>query len=185
MIKFGFDFGILLTSIVRFFGGEFFFITLDIAMGGECKMDAYRKLFYEVLNAAQEDPNDYTCFSKVFNYLYTMGLCLYFSGIILVIIFDYIDKIRIFQNYIFSLVYIAMALLSGGLGFMLFIGAFLEYFGFYRWTNAIVGILILGFGGFASFTGFVYTLFFWKIVSKAYKIAFPICISGALLLIKY
>ena len=78
-----------------------------------------------------------------------------------------------------------MALLSGGLGLMLFIGAFLEYFGFYRWTNAIVGILILGLEGFASFTGFVYTVFFWKIVSKAYKIAFPICISGALLLIKY
>ena len=49
--KFGFDLGKILTSIVQFFGGEFFFITLDIAMGGECKMDAYRKLFYEVLSA--------------------------------------------------------------------------------------------------------------------------------------
>ena len=66
-----------------------------------------------------------------------------------------------------------MAALTGGTGFVLFFAAFLYYFRFYKWLNEIVGLLILSVGGFVSFGGFVYVLFFWNIASTC-KIAFPL-----------
>ncbi len=67
-----------------------------------------------------------------------------------------------------------MSLLSGGFGFIFFLGAFLEYFNMYSWANELFGLLLLAGGGFVSFGGFMYDLFFWKIASKACRIAFPI-----------
>ena len=55
-----------------------------------------------------------------------------------------------------------------------FLQAFLYHFRFYKWLNEIIGLLILSVGGFVSFGGFVYVLFFWNIASKACKIAFPL-----------
>lgn len=71
-----------------------------------------------------------------------------------------------------------MTLLTGGIGFSLFLEAFLIKFPFLISCNhcllVIIGILLFPIGGFVSFTGFLYDLFFWDIASKACRIAFPI-----------
>ena len=101
--KYWCDFCIILASIAQFFGGLFFFVSLGILFKGKCYVDEYEELFFEVLETTQKDSNDYTYFTTVFNYFYTMGLCFYFSGIILIIILDYVEKIRYIQSYIFAL----------------------------------------------------------------------------------
>ncbi len=106
-----------------------------------------------------------------------MGLCFYFSGIITILILDYLSEINIFKKKITEIAYTALALLSGGMGFALFIEPFLMEFPSLvssHWLLIIIGILIFPVGGFVSFAGFLYDLFFWDIASKACRIAFPI-----------
>ena len=131
----------------------------------------------EVLETTQKNSEDYTYFTTVFNYFYTMGLCFYFSGIILILILDYAPK-RKMPVSIEELAYMTLSLLTGGLGFLLFLPAFIVYFHLDRWGNQCFAFLILIFipiGGFICFGGFLYDLFFWGIASKACRIAFPIC----------
>ena len=80
LCKYGCSLCLILTSIIQFFGGVFFFISISILITGECNSEAYEKLFIKVLETTQEDLNDYTYFTTVFNYFYTMGLCFYLSG---------------------------------------------------------------------------------------------------------
>ena len=70
-----------------------------------------------------------------------------------------------------------LALLTGGTGFLLFLPVFVVYFNLDRWGNQAVAFMVLIFfpiGGYICFGGFLYDLFFWKIASKACRIAFPI-----------
>ena len=108
-----------------------------------------------------------------------MGLCFYFSGIIIILILDYLSEIIIFKEKITEIAYAALDLLIGGIGFDLFIESFLMKFPFLINCNHCfgisLGILLLPIGGFVYFGGFLYNLFFWDIVSKACRIAFPFC----------
>jgi hypothetical protein len=132
----------------------------------------------EVFETTRNNSEDYTYFTTVFNYFYTIGLCFYFSGIILILILDYVPKIREIKISIEELAYMALSLLTGGLGFLLFLPSFVVYFHLDRWGNKYAAVLLLisfPIGGFICFGGFLYDLFFWEIASKACRIAFPIC----------
>lgn len=178
--KYGCTFGIILASLFQFFGGYFFIISVQILRTGkESNINAYNKLFFKVLKTTQNgDPYNYEYFTKVFDYFYTMGLCFYFSGIITILILDYVSEIKIFKEKIFEIAFAVLTLLTGGIGFSLFLEAFLIKFPFLISCNhcllVIIGILLFPIGGFVSFTGFLYDLFFWDIASKACRIAFPI-----------
>ena len=174
LCKYGCNICLFLTSVIQFFGGVFFFENIYIYINGECNSELYEKLFMDVLETTQKNPNDYTYFITVFNYFYTMGLCFYLSGFFLIITLDYIPKIYELEEYASAISYFFLAALTGGAGYVLYFRAFLEYFKFYKWTNELVGLLILSVGGFVTFGGFFYVLFFWEIASKACKIAFPI-----------
>ena len=72
---------------------EVFFVSINILRTGKCKFSAYEKLFFYVLKTTQNgDSYNYEYFTKVFDYFYTMGLCFYFSGIITILILDYLGK---------------------------------------------------------------------------------------------
>ena len=98
--KYGCTFGIILASLFQFFGGYFFIISVKILRTGkESNINAYNKLFFKVLKTTQNgDPYNYEYFTKVFDYFYTMGLCFYFSGIITILILDYVSEIKIFKE---------------------------------------------------------------------------------------
>ena len=102
--KYGCTFGIILASLFQFFGGYFFIISVKILRTGkESNINAYNKLFFKVLKTTQNgDPYNYEYFTKVFDYFYTMGLCFYFSGIITILILDYLSEINIFKKKIYS-----------------------------------------------------------------------------------
>ena len=108
-----------------------------------------------------------------------MGLCFYFSGIITILILDYFSEIKIFQEKITEIAYAVLTLLTGGIGFALFIEAFLTKYHFLIDCDSdcgkIFGVLLFPVGGLVTFGGFLYDLFFWNIASKACRIIFPIC----------
>jgi hypothetical protein len=177
LCKYGCDCYIILVGLVQMFGGIFFFLSLRLFFTGECPSETYEKAFMDILETTQKNSEDYTYFTTVFNYFYTMGLCFYFSGIILILILDYAPE-RKMPISIEELAYMALSLLTGGLGFLLFLPAFVVYFHLDRWGNQCFAFLVLIFfpiGGFICFGGFLYDLFFWGIASKACRIAFPIC----------
>ena len=90
--KYNYSFGIIFCSIFQFFGGTFFFLSVYILRKGKCKRKVYKKIFFKVLKTTQNgDPYNYEYFTKVFDYFYTMGLCFYFSGIITILILDYLS----------------------------------------------------------------------------------------------
>ena len=99
-----------------------------------------------------------------------MGLCFYFSGIITILILDYLSQIKIFKEKITEIAYVALSLLSGGIGFALFIESFLMKYDFLINCNncfgVILGILFLSIGGFVVFLGFLYDLFFWNLINS-------------------
>lgn len=134
----------------------------------------------KVLKTTQKNASDYTYSTTVFNYFYTMGLCFYLSGFFLIISLDYIPKIYKLEKYASAISYFFLAALTGGSGYVLYFRAFLEYFQFYRFTNELVGLFFLSIGGFVTFGGFFYVLFFWEISSKSCKIAFPIAYIGVI-----
>ena len=102
----------------------------------------------------------------------------YFNSRLSILILDYVSEIKIFKEKIFEIAFAVLTLLTGGIGFSLFLEAFLIKFPFLISCNhcllVIIGILLFPIGGFVSFTGFLYDLFFWDIASKACRIAFPI-----------
>ena len=170
LIKYGCSFFLFLTAIIQSIGGfSFFIILFTYIKGGKIGGD----LFSTVLETTSKTPEDY---KTVFNYFYTMGLCFYFSGILIILVLDYMDKVEI-TPYISSFCFIVLTILTGGLGFTLFLPAFIVYFRIDRWGGnySCFFLLLFPFGGFITYGGFMYDLFFWKIVTKAYRIAFPIC----------
>ncbi len=67
-----------------------------------------------------------------------MGLCFYFSGIIIILILDYLSEIIIFKEKITEIAYAALDLLIGGIGFALFIESFLMKFPFLINRNIVI-----------------------------------------------
>jgi hypothetical protein len=92
------------------FGGNFFLVTLFAYIkGGQIGGGGY--LYLQVLETTKQTPDDYII---VFNYFYTIGLCFYFSGIFIILVLDYLEKLDIFP-YISSLCFIVLKILTDGL----------------------------------------------------------------------
>jgi hypothetical protein len=175
LCKYGWSCFLFLTAVIQCLGGTFFLVTLFAYIkGGQIGGGGY--FYMQVLETTKQTPDDYII---VFNYFYTIGLCFYFSGIFIILVLDYLEKLDIFP-YISSFCFIVLTILTGGLGFTLFLPAIIVYFKLDRMIHTWYGIFfILSFpiGGFICFGGFLYDLFFWDIASKACRIAFPICYS--------
>ena len=120
------------------------------------------------------------------DYLYTVGLCFYFSGIFLIIITDYMPNRYSDRALIRVTVGITLNILTGGLGTMLYYNYLFKIVS--RKEDCItkcLGYFIFGaiieFGGIVCFAGTLFCIFYSDFVSKACKIAFPICYSLTLI----
>ena len=168
--------GLFLTSIFQLSGGLLFFLCISILNRNDVETKGeFDTVVLTLIESTESSRNDYTYYPVAFNYIYTVGLCFYFSGIFLILILDYLDETTNFSDYISSFAFIVLTILTGGLGFTLFLEAFIVEFRLYAWLDNLLGFFLFPIGGFICFGGFLYDLFFWDFASKACRIAFPIC----------
>ena len=182
LCKYGCECGIFKIAVMQsIIGGVFFFSIILIIFKKGCT----------VFNCVDENDlikEEKYIFTVLFiDYLYTIGLCFYFSGIFLAIITDYMphrysDKalIRITVSFILNL-------FTGGLGTMLnfnFLFKLMsknEHDCFTICLGYIILSAILEYGGIVCFAGTLFCIFYPNIATKACKIAFPICYSFCVL----
>ena len=138
-------------------------------------------------------------FIRFVNYFYVIGLCYYFSGIVLILISDYFnaEKRENIQYELSGIAGVILNLFTGGLGTLLFI---VFYGDLYRpfdcnveWEfdcfcicrlyaimfcnkncQTAIFVLIILISGFIGYFGTLYCIFFSDIASKASKITYPI-----------
>ena len=151
-----------LTSIFQLSGGLLFFLCISILNRNDVETKGeFDTVVLTLIESTESSLNDYTYYPVAFNYIYTVGLCFYFSGIFLILILDYLDETTNFSDYISSFAFIVLTILTGGLGFTLFLEAFIVEFRLYAWLDNLLGFFLFPIGGFICFGGFLYDLFFW------------------------
>ena len=173
LCKYGFNFSIIRTAIMQFILGDLLFLSAIL-------MNFHYKALYEFFFSAFFFIGDEIIYSNVFlNFAYTIGLNFYISGIILIIITDYIPDAENRKNGISGVAGLVLNILTGGLGITLFGDFFCRIF--YRgsrdkmWWGIVFQFLILECSGFVCFGGVLFCLFYPENANKACKIAFPIC----------
>jgi hypothetical protein len=183
LCKYGCECGIFKIAIIQnIMGGTFFISIILIIFRKGCT----------VFNCKDENDlinEEKYIFSVIFiDYLYTVGLCFYFSGIFLVIITDYMPHRYSDKKIIRVTVGFILNILTGGLGTMLYFNYIFkkimkkEYSCFIMCFGYLLFSAMLEFGGIVCFAGTLFCIFYPDIVSKACKIAFPICYSFSVLL---
>ena len=180
LCKYGCEFGIFKIAIIQnIMGGVFFISTILIIFGKRCT----------VFNCTDENNLMYISSVIFIDYIYTIGLCFYFSGIFLIIITDYMPHRYSDKAIIRVATGITLNILTGGLGTMLFYNYIYKIL--LRKEESLCtkcfGYLIMSvvfeFGGIICYAGTLFCIFYSDIVSKACKIAFPICYSICILMI--
>lgn len=170
LYKYGYSCGMFRTAIIQFVLGHCLMLNaILINFGYNPIYDIILvKLFFsneEIINSI-----------RILNFLYTIGLHFYISGIFLILIYDYIPDIQSRRKGTSGFAYFVLNLLTGGLGTTLF-GDLI--FALFRRDNSILMslliFLIFECGGFICFGGVVFCIFFPEIANKSCKIAFPIC----------
>ena len=192
--------GIFGGAVIQFLvGGLFFLCTILINF----RMSFLLPLFYNICNFLFSENEDIN-FVKLIDYLYTIGLCFYFSGIFLILISSYLPK-KDTSKELSRTAAIILNLFTGGLGTQIFLEL---YGGLYnpdgsndielcnppwnlcdyicwmcrltiilcRQKNCKIAMfaLIILIGGFIGYFGTLYCIFFSDIASKASKITYPI-----------
>ena len=184
LCKYGCECGIFKIAIIQnIMGGTFFISIILIIFGKGCT----------VFNCKDENDlinEEKYIFSVIFiDYLYTVGLCFYFSGIFLVIITDYMPHRYSDKKIIRVTVGFVLNILTGGLGTMLYFNYIFkkamkkEYSFFIMCFGYLLFSAIFEFGGIVCFAGTLFCIFYSDIASKDCKIAFPICYSFCVLMV--
>lgn len=113
---------IFFTAVIQFIGGLFFLSTILIIF-----QKRFFSLFYTyIFHMDNEEINVY--FIRFLDYFYTIGLCFYFSGILLILIFDYFPDIENIKNDLSTLAGVILNLFTGGLGTILFLEVYGEIY---------------------------------------------------------
>ena len=187
LCKYGCECGIFKIAIIQnIMGGTFFISIILIIFGKGC----------DVFNCKDENDlinEEKYIFSVMFiDYLYTVGLCFYFSGIVLIIITDYMPHRYPDKKIIRVTVGFILNILTGGLGTMLYFNYIFkitmkkEYSCFTICFTYLISSAVFEFGGIVCFAGTLFCIFYSDIASKACKIAFPICyLVSAIMVISF
>ena len=123
------------------------------------------------------------------DYLYTVGLCFYFSGLFLIIITDYMPDRYSDRKIIRVTAGLILNILTGGLGTMLYFNYVIkivlkrEEGCFTKCLLYIFSRVIFEFGGIVCFAGTLFCILYSDIATKAMKIAFPICYAFCILMV--
>ena len=188
----------LFTDIIQFFiGGHFFLMTILLNFQVSSAFSFFKEKYKYIFSSDNNEMPIYTI--RFINYFYVIGLCFYFSGIVLILISDYLEGEKI-ENVKFELSGIAgvvLNILTGGLGTLLFQILFAELYRPFNCdvsldfdlfficrlyaimfcnphSQTLIFVLIILIGGFLGYFGTLYCIFFPDIASKAMKITYPI-----------
>ena len=131
--KFGCDLCIILVSIFQFaIGGMFFFSSITLLLSHGDVSSSYESFFNSIYDTSKglvgDRLDENIIAGKVFNLFYTYGLCFYFSGFYIILVLDYIENIKEIASFVTSITHIILSILTGGLGYTLFLPAFLIHF---------------------------------------------------------
>jgi len=169
LYKYGFNCGMLRTAIIQFFLGHCLFLNTILTNFGI-------KPIYDILLVKFFFSDEKITKSiRVLNFLFTIGLHFYISGILIILIYDYIPDIHSRRKGTSGFAYFLLNVLTWGLGTTLFgdlIFAFIHRDNNSCLESLIIFILL---GGFICFGGVLFCIFFPEIANKSCKIAFPIC----------
>ena len=181
-------------------GGLFFFSTILVIF----QIPNPFSFFYYIIFSSFDREISIYYFIRLVDYFYVVGLCFYFSGIVLILISDYLraEKIENLKFEISGIAGIILNILTGGLGTLLFITLIGDSYTpidcdvekCYNlcwcwcccicrycaeiWSSAncqrAIFVLIIVIGGFIGYFGTLYCIFFSDTASKATKITYPI-----------
>jgi hypothetical protein len=114
-----------LVGIIQFFIGGLFFISIILLVFQEPYVFSF---FYNIIFSS--DIKEMAILIRYVNYFYTIGLCYYFSGILLILVSDYLrgDKIENIKNELSGIAGVILNLFTGGLGTLLFLVIYGESF---------------------------------------------------------
>ena len=113
---------IFFTAVIQFIGGLFFLFTILIIF-----QELPFSLFYNLFFSEDKDEIN-TDFIKFLDYFYTIGLCFYFTGILLILISDYFPNIENIKNVFSDSAGLILNLFTGGLGTIFFLEAYGELY---------------------------------------------------------
>jgi hypothetical protein len=118
--------GLLLVGMIQFIIGGLFFISIILLVFQE---PSFFSIFYGFISSSGNNEMS-IYFIRYVNYYYVIGLCYYFSGIVLILISDYLrgDKIENIKNELSGIAGVILNLFTGGLGTLLFIVIYGESF---------------------------------------------------------
>ena len=184
LCKYGCECGIFKIAIIQnIMGGAFFLSIILIIFGKGCI----------VFNCTDENnliSEEKYIFLVIFiDYLYTVGLCFYFSGLFLIIITDYMPDRYSDRKIIRVTAGLILNILTGGLGTMLYFNYVIkivlkrEEGCFTKCLLYIFSRVIFEFGGIVCFAGTLFCILYSDIATKAMKIAFPICYAFCILMV--
>ena len=114
---------IFFIAVIQFFGGLFFLSTILVIF----QIPFFFSLFYKLFFSAYMDEINID-FIKFVDYFYTIGLCFYFTGILLILISDYFPDIENIKKELSGLAGVILNLFTGGLGTILFLEVYGELY---------------------------------------------------------
>ena len=158
-----------LIGIIQFFIGCCFFINIILVVFQYIPIYELFLVFFNLENTI-----DIKYIISFLNLLFSIGLNFYFSGLFLILISDYNQKDIHESKEISGIACIILNIFTGSLGTILFGNFFLTFSRKEKLYVSVFGFLIFVLGGFICFVGVQYCIFFPE-VSKACKIAYPIC----------
>ena len=197
-----FKYSYFLTGIIQFLiGGYFFLMTILLNF----QVPYAFSFFYENYESIfSSDNNEVSIYSiRFINYFYIIGLCFYFSGIVLILISDYLqgevqgENIENIKFELSGIAGVALNILTGGLGTLLFQVFYAELYRPFDCNiecefdylcicrlfaiifcnptcQTIIVIWTILICGFIGYFGTLYCIFFPDLASKAMKITYPI-----------
>ena len=163
--KYEFNLGIFRTAIIQFIIGGLMFLSCIL-------MNFRHKAFYEYFFSTFYFVGEKTIYSNMFlNFAYTIGLNFYISGIVLILISDYIPDAKNKRKGISCFACLVLNVLTGGLGFSLFGDVFFKFIlrenRDRSWLLSMFQFLLLERGGFICFGGVLFCLFYPDYANKA------------------
>ena len=164
LCKYGFDVGIFRTAIMQFILGGLMFLSAIL-------MNFRHTAFYEYFFSTFYFVSEKTIYSIVFlNFTYVIGLNFYISGIVLILISDYIPDTEGRKKGISGFACLVLNFLTGGLGITLFGDFFFKSFmrsNNGSWWKSMVHFLLFECGEFVCFGGVLFCLFYPDYANKA------------------
>ena len=193
LFRYGCDWGIIKVSLIQFFFGFISLITSILSIfKNNCQNWPFCGIFFGTIryDLTYTEEDYYSSIITFLNFIFTISLSFYFSGLILIIICDYIEDKKKPPTEISLLAFLILNIFTGGLGISLFSlkifkcceYCFEDFKCEFTIILAIILKIVIELGSYICFIGTIFCIFFFNIMPKSYKIAFPVCYGFEILI---